>query len=62
MSGHGGEMGRVGFSPRTRELVVYIVGGFPRHQALMDRLGKYRIGKSCLYINKLSDVDQDVQE
>jgi hypothetical protein len=61
-SGHGGEMGRVGFSPRARELVVYIVGGFPRHQHLMDRLGKYRTGKSCLYIKRLSDVDEKVLE
>ena len=59
-SGHGGEMGRVGFSPRARELVVYIVDGFPRHQHLMDRLGKFRIGKSCLYIKRLDDVDEAV--
>ena len=59
-SGHGGEMGRVGFSPRARELVVYIVGGFPRHQPLMDRLGKYRIGKSCLYIKRRADIDEAV--
>jgi hypothetical protein len=61
-SGHSGEMGRVGFSPRAKELVVYIVGGFPRHQHLMDRLGKYRVGKSCLYIKRLSDVDEGVLE
>src|SRR5688572_21147431 len=40
-SGREGEMGRAGFSPRAKELVVYLMGGFPRHQALMDRLGKY---------------------
>ena len=59
-SGHGGEMGRVGFSPRARELVVYIVGGCPRHQHLMDRLGKYHTGKSCLYIKRLADIDEGV--
>jgi uncharacterized protein DUF1801 len=61
-SGHEGEAGRIGFSPRARELVLYLVGGFPRHQALMDRLGKYRTGKSCLYVKRLSDVDQSVLE
>ena len=59
-SGHSGEMGRVGFSPRAKELVVYIVGGFPRHQHLLDRLGKYRVGKSCLYIKRLADIDEAV--
>jgi hypothetical protein len=61
-SGHEGEMGRIGFSPRAKELVLYLVGGFPRHQALMDRLGKYRTGKSCLYIKRLSDIDASVLE
>ena len=61
-SGHEGEMGRIGFSPRAKELVVYIVGGFPRHQALMDRLGKYKTGETCLYIRRLADVDESVLE
>ena len=41
-------------------MTIYIMNGFPRHQELMDKLGKYSIGKSCLYIKKLSDVDEDV--
>src|SRR5687768_18381400 len=57
-SGHSGEMARIGFSPRARELVLYLIGGFPRHQALMDRLGKYKTGKSCLYVKRLADLDQ----
>ena len=61
-SGHSGEMARIGFSPRARELVLYLIGGFPRHQALMDRLGKYKTGKSCLYVKRLSDVNEDVLE
>ena len=61
-SGHEGDMARIGFSPRAKELVLYLVGGFPPHQALMDRLGKYRTGKSCLYIKRLSDVDESVLE
>jgi len=61
-SGRSGEWGRVGFSPRAKELVLYIVGGFPRHQPLMDRLGRYRTGKSCLYVKRLADVDESVLE
>ena len=61
-SGHEGDMCRIGFSPRAKELVLYVTDGFPRHQALMDRLGKYRTGKSCLYIKRLSDVDLGVLE
>jgi hypothetical protein len=61
-SGHEGDWGRIGFSPRAKELVLYLMGGFPRHQALMDRLGKYKTGKSCLYIKRLSDVDEAVLE
>ncbi|WP_114953124.1 DUF1801 domain-containing protein [Sphingosinicella terrae] len=61
-SGHEGDMCRTGFSPRAKEIVLYVTDGFPRHQALMDRLGKYRTGKSCLYIKRLSDVDESVLE
>jgi hypothetical protein len=61
-SGREGDMPRIGFSPRANELVLYIFGGFPRYQALMERLGKHRTGKSCLYIKRLSDVDMDVLE
>jgi hypothetical protein len=61
-SGREGDAPRIGFSPRAKELVIYLIGGFPRHQALMDRLGKYRIGKSCLYIRRLAEVDEAVLE
>jgi hypothetical protein len=61
-SGREGDMARIGFSPRARELVLYLLGGFPRHQELMDRLGKYKTGKSCLYIKSLDDVDRGVLE
>ena len=61
-SGREGDTPRLGFSPRASELVLYISGGFPLHQALMERLGKHRTGKSCLYIKRLSDVDMDVLE
>ena len=61
-SGHEGEMARIGFSPRARELVLYLVDDSPRHQALLDKLGKYRTGKCCLYVKRLSDVDASVLE
>ena len=61
-SGHSGEMARTGFSPRAKELVLYIVDDFARHPALMARLGKHRTGKCCLYIKRLSDVDEDALE
>jgi hypothetical protein len=61
-SGHSGEMARIGFSPRARELVFYLLDDFPRHQALMDRLGKHKTGKCCLYVKRLSDLDEAVLE
>jgi hypothetical protein len=49
-----------GFSPRKRELTLYIMPGFTRYDALMAKLGKYKTGKSCLYIKRLADVDLTV--
>ncbi|MFN3944059.1 MAG: DUF1801 domain-containing protein [Allosphingosinicella sp.] len=60
-SGHEGDMCRVGFSPRSANLVLY-VGGFPEFEALLEKLGKHRRSKACLYLNKLADVDADVLE
>jgi len=59
-SGHSGSWFAVGFSPRKQNTVVYIMPGFEEQTAILDRLGKHKIGKSCLYINKLADVDMDV--
>jgi hypothetical protein len=61
-SGHGGTMCRIGFSPRARELVLYVLEGYEGKESQLARLGKHRIGKSCLYIKKLADVDQAVLE
>lgn len=60
-SGHEGDMCRIGFSPRSANLVLY-VGGFPDYEALLAKLGKHRRSKACLYLNKLADVDQAVLE
>lgn len=48
---------RMGFSPRKANLVLYVIGDFKECGPLLKRLGKYKTGKSCLYINKLADVD-----
>lgn len=61
-SGREGDFLRIGFSPRAQALTLYIMGGFPRYEALMAKLGKYTTGKSCLYIKQLSDVDLKVLE
>ena len=60
-SGHEGDACRLGFSPRSANLVLY-VGGFAEYDDLLARLGKYRRSKACLYLNKLADVDLDVLE
>ncbi|MDJ0941378.1 MAG: DUF1801 domain-containing protein [Woeseiaceae bacterium] len=51
-----------GFSPRKQALTIYIMPGFSRFESLMKKLGKYKTGKSCLYIKRLSDVDEKVLE
>ena len=61
-SGHEGDMARIGFSPRSTSLVLYVIDGYQGKNELLGRLGKHKIGKSCLYINKLSDVDEAVLE
>lgn len=50
----------VGFSPRKQNLTTYIMPGFDRYEGLMQKLGKYKTGKSCLYINRLEDVEESV--
>ncbi|MEJ2256681.1 MAG: DUF1801 domain-containing protein [Woeseiaceae bacterium] len=61
-SGREGDFMVTGFSPRKQALTVYIMPGFARFDALMKKLGKYQTGKSCLYIKRLSDVEEDVLE
>jgi hypothetical protein len=61
-SGHEGTMCRLGFSPRKAELVLYVLTGSEGQDALLARLGKHKTGKSCLYVKRLSDIDEDVLE
>lgn len=57
-SGREGEMPRLAFSPRKGNTVFYINGGFENYAEIMDRLGKYKTGKGCLYVRSLADVDK----
>ncbi len=59
-SGREGDWPKLGFSPRKQSLSIYIMPGFDRFKELMDKLGKFTTGKSCLYVKKIEDVDQDV--
>lgn len=55
-----GDWPLTGFSPRKANLTVYIMPGFEAYQPLLERLGKHTTSVSCIYINKLSDIDTDV--
>ena len=59
-SGRGGSYLATGFSPRAASLVVYIMPGYAGFDPILSRLGKWKRGKSCLYINRLTDVDSGV--
>ncbi len=61
-SGREGDSLRVGFSPRKANLVIYIMPGYTDYSGILSRIGKYKKGKSCLYINKLADIDMAVLE
>jgi hypothetical protein len=55
-SGRSGDWPLVGFAPRAKELVLYIMSGFEGHSELMRELGRYKTGKSCLYVRTLDDI------
>lgn len=55
-----GDWPLVAFSPRKAAISLYVFTGSPDHEYLLDGLGKYTIGKVCIYIKKLSDIDQEV--
>ncbi|MBS3991579.1 MAG: DUF1801 domain-containing protein [Erysipelothrix sp.] len=52
----------VGFSPRKAAISLYVFSGSPEHEYLLEGLGKFKRGKACLYINKLSDINQEALE
>lgn len=55
-SGHEGDMCVAGFSPRKAALTIYVLPGFEKYPELMKALGKYKTGKSCLYVKRLDDI------
>ena len=59
-SGRTGDWMQTGFAPRKQSLTLYIMPGFDNYEDLLEKLGKYTTGKSCLYIKKLEDVDEKV--
>lgn len=59
-SGREGDFLMTGFSPRKANMVFYVMPGYADMGDKLERLGKHKIGKSCLYVNKLSDIDTGV--
>ncbi|SMH50201.1 DUF1801 domain-containing protein [Maritimibacter sp. HL-12] len=59
-SGRSGEMCATGFSPRKANLSIYIMPGYADFGDILADLGKHRLGKACLYVNKLADIDRAV--
>lgn len=59
-SGREGSFMVTGFSPRKAKLVLYIMPGYSDMSDELAQLGKHKVGKSCLYINKLADIDEDI--
>lgn len=61
-SGREGDWFITGFSPRKQNLTIYLISGFSLFPDLMKKLGKFKTGSSCLYVNKLQDIDMNVLE
>ncbi|MEX0900101.1 MAG: DUF1801 domain-containing protein [Gammaproteobacteria bacterium] len=59
-SGREGDWFLTGFAPRKQNLTLYVMAGFDRYPTLLAKLGKYKTGKSCLYVKRLADIDLDV--
>jgi len=59
-SGREGDHMLTGFAPRKANMVVYVMPGFDRYADLLSKLGKYKTGRSCLYLGRLSGIDMDV--
>lgn len=61
-SGRTGEAPLAGFAIRGRELVVYLMASGPKQRALLSKVGKYKMGKSCFYFKQLDDLDRSTFE
>lgn len=61
-SGHEGDAPLCGFSPRKSAISLYVFTGAEKHKHLLEGLGKFTMGKACIYVKKLSDIDLNVME
>lgn len=61
-SGREGDWMLVGFSPRKANISIYTMCDVETNKDLLDQLGKYKNGKSCIYVKRLSDINQDILE
>jgi len=61
-SGHEGNAPILGFSPRKAQFSLYVYSQTPECEALLENLGKFKMGKACIYVKKLSDIDLSVLE
>ncbi len=62
-SGHEGDAPLIGFSPRKSAISLYVFTGYlghPEQEEILKDLGKFKMGKACIYVKKLSDINQDV--
>ncbi|MFN1834577.1 DUF1801 domain-containing protein [Balneola sp. MJW-20] len=59
-SGREGDWMLTGFSNRVQSITIYIMSGFKKYEFLLNKLGKYKTGKSCLYIKSIDDIDEEV--
>ena len=58
-SGHEGDAPLIGFSPRKAAFSLYVFTGLEQHKHLLNDLGKFKMGKACIYVKKLSDIHQE---
>lgn len=61
-SGHSGTSFLVGFAPRKSEFSIYLMGNIPEQSALLEKLGKHRMGRACLYVRDLEKIDMQILE
>lgn len=59
-SGRKGEFFKIGFSPRKQAISIYFMNGFYENTELLNKLGKFKTSKACLYINKVEDINLDI--
>ena len=59
-SGREGDMCLTGFSPRKQNFTIYLMGGLEKQKTQLEKLGKHKIGKACLYLKSLNEVNQKI--